>query len=538
MKKWINQFEKNLPRSLEYPSSTLVDLLKNATDTYPNQPAMVYLDHSWSYQELNSLASRMANALVALGVNPGDRVGVHLPNCPQFIMGYYGILRAGAIAVSINPLFSGDDLSFIIKDSGLKVIITSTDLFPALNQLVLADLKVLVTDIHKIFSANSSSSTPTGNFAFIRNLEEFLFNQADTDPEIKILPDHIANLQYTGGTTGRSKGAVLTHRNLVANAFQFRTWMQNVYNNGDGRFIAVIPLFHIYGLTTCMNTPVLSGSTILLLPKFEINELMRVIDKYKPNIFNGVPAMYGALVMRDSEYDMSSIKACVSGSAPLPPSIQRKFEEVTGGKLVEGYGLSEASPVVTVNPIYGQVKVGSIGVPFFDTDIKIINPQTGEDITNTGEVGELLVKGPQVMQGYWRQPEETELVLDNGWLHTGDLVRMDEEGYIYVADRLKDMIIMGGEKIYPREIEDLLYTHPAVREVAVVGVPHSLRGEVPQAYVALKETAATSEKELRHFCSEHLSKFKVPRIKLVDALPRNSVGKVLRRLLRKENKEK
>jgi len=538
VKKWINQFEKNLPRSLEYPSSTLVDLLKNATDTYPNQPAMVYLDHSWSYQELNSLASRMANALVALGVNPGDRVGVHLPNCPQFIMGYYGILRAGAIAVSINPLFSGDDLSFIIKDSGLKVIITSTDLFPALNQLVLADLKVLVTDIHKIFSANSSSSTPTGNFAFIRNLEEFLFNQADTDPEIKILPDHIANLQYTGGTTGRSKGAVLTHRNLVANAFQFRTWMQNVYNNGDGRFIAVIPLFHIYGLTTCMNTPVLSGSTILLLPKFEINELMRVIDKYKPNIFNGVPAMYGALVMRDSEYDMSSIKACVSGSAPLPPSIQRKFEEVTGGKLVEGYGLSEASPVVTVNPIYGQVKVGSIGVPFFDTDIKIINPQTGEDITNTGEVGELLVKGPQVMQGYWRQPEETELVLDNGWLHTGDLVRMDEEGYIYVADRLKDMIIMGGEKIYPREIEDLLYTHPAVREVAVVGVPHSLRGEVPQAYVALKETAATSEKELRHFCSEHLSKFKVPRIKLVDALPRNSVGKVLRRLLRKENKEK
>jgi long-chain acyl-CoA synthetase len=260
-----------------------------------------------------------------------------------------------------------------------------------------------------------------------------------------------------------------------------------------------------------------------------------VIDKYKPNIFNGVPAMYGALVMRESDYDMSSIKACVSGSAPLPPSIQQKFEEVTGGKLVEGYGLSEASPIVTINPIYGKVKVGSIGVPVFDTEVKVVNPQTGEDITHTGEVGELVVKGPQVMQGYWRQPEETELVLKDGWLRTGDLVRMDEEGYIYVADRLKDMIIMGGEKIYPREIEDLLYTHPAVREVAVVGVPHPLRGEIPQAYVALKESAATSEKELKQFCAERLSKFKVPKIKLVEALPRNSVGKVLRRLLREES---
>ena len=535
MEKWLAHYEKNLPQNLIYPSATLVDLLNISSAKYPGCPSMVYLDHSWSYQELNALVSRMANALIALGVHPGDRVGIHLPNCPQFVIGYYGALRAGAIAVSINPLFSGDDLSFIIEDSGLRVVITSTDLYPALEKLDVKGLKILVTDIHEVFSPTSNKNTPVGGDESVFNLEDYVFGQPETDPGITITPEQIANLQYTGGTTGRSKGAVLTHGNLVANAVQFRIWLQNVFEDGDGRFIAVIPLFHIYGLTTCMNTPILTGSTILLLSKFEINELMKVIDKYKPNIFNGVPAMYGALVMRKSDYDMSSIKACVSGSAPLPPTIQEKFEELTGGKLVEGYGLSEASPIVTINPIYGKVKVGSIGLPVFDTYVKVVNPQTGEDITHTGEIGELVVKGPQVMQGYWRQPEETELVLKDGWLHTGDLVRMDEEGYIFVADRLKDMIIMGGEKIYPREIEDLLYTHPAVREVAVVGVPHPLRGEIPQAYVALKESAAASEKELRQFCFHHLSKFKVPKIKLVDTLPRNSVGKVLRRLLREES---
>ena len=277
----------------------------------------------------------------------------------------------------LSTLFSGDDLSFIIEDSGLQVVITSTDLYPALEKLNLEGLKILVTNIHEVFSPTSNQKTPVGSGESVFNLENYLFAQPETDPGITITPDQIANLQYTGGTTGRSKGAVLTHRNLVANAVQFRVWLQNVFEDGDGRFIAVIPLFHIYGLTTCMNTPILTGSTILLLSKFDINELMRVIDKYKPNIFNGVPAMYGALVIRESEYDMSSIKACVSGSAPLPPAIQEKFEELTGGKLVEGYGLSEASPIVTINPIYGKVKIGSIGVPIFDTCVKVMNPQTG-----------------------------------------------------------------------------------------------------------------------------------------------------------------
>ena len=283
-----------------------------------------------------------------------------------------------------------------------------------------------------------------------------------------------------------------------------------------------------------MNSVVLSGSTMLLLPKFDPNELMQLIDKYKPNLFMGVPAIYGAIAMRDGQnYDLSSIKACVSGSAPLPLAIQEQFQALSGGKLVEGYGLSEASPVVTVNPIYGTVKNGSIGVPLPDTLVRIVDPQTGLEINTPGQVGELVIQGPQVMQGYWEKPADTAMVLRDGWLHTGDLVWMDEEGYVFIADRLKDLIIMSGEKIYPREIEDLLYTHPAVREAAVIGVPHPLRGEVPQAFVSLKESACTSEKELKQFCAKHLSKFKVPgKVNIVDALPRSSVGKVLRRLLR------
>jgi long-chain acyl-CoA synthetase len=366
-------------------------------------------------------------------------------------------------------------------------------------------------------------------------LEELLRSASDLDPEIPIDPQAIANLQYTGGTTGRSKGAMLSHANLIANAVQFRDWFKNVYTDGNGRFLGVIPFFHIYGLTTTITSPILTGSSVILHSRFDINEIMGSINKYKPNLFMGVPAMYAAIAMRDSQdYNLSSIRACVSGSSPLPPAIQERFQQVTGGKLVEGYGLSECSPIVTVTPIYGTVKPGSIGVPIADTKIKIVDPETQEEITTSGEIGELLVQGPQVMQGYWNNPTETEMVLTDGWLHTGDLVFMDEDGYIFIADRLKDMIIMGGEKIYPRELEDFLYTHPSIKEVAVTGIPHSLRGEVPKAFVVLKDGVTTTEKELRQYCVSNLSKFKVPKIEIIEALPRNSVGKVLRRLLKEE----
>ncbi len=528
--KWRKFYEAGVAYYLDYPKLTLPQILSNNANQYSEHTSMVYSGKQWTYRELETMVNQMANLLIALGIATGDRVGIQLPNSPQFIIAYYGILTAGAVAVPINPQFCGDDLTLIINDSGMKACITSVEISALYKNFINKNLKVIVTDIKTPFGPDQNYSVSDDHL----QLEQLLFTQSEQKPGSKINCNSIATLQYTGGTTGRSKGAVLTHYNLVANARQFRELFTNVYKDGEGRFICVIPLFHIYGLTTSMNGAVYSGSAMLLLPKFDLNDLMQLVDHYKANLFMGVPAMYGAMTMRDTgNYDLRSIKACVSGSAPLPLAIQEKFQEITGGRLVEGYGLSEASPVVAVNPIYGLSKNGSIGIPVPDTQVKIVDPQTGREITEPDLVGELVVKGPQVMQGYWNRPDETAMVLKDGWLHTGDLVKRDEDGYLYIADRLKDMIIMGGEKIYPREIEDLLYSHPAIREAAVIGVPHPLRGEVPEAYVALKAGAASSEKELRQFCAKHLAKFKVPnKINIVAELPRSSVGKVLRRLLR------
>jgi long-chain acyl-CoA synthetase len=530
---WFKSYESGISHHLEYPTHTLSEILHLSTGKFPDQIALVYMDCQWTYQELDNLVSKMANLLLSMGVKTEDRVGIQLPNSPQFVVTYFGILRSGAIAVPINPSFKGDELGYIIKDSGMKILITHLEMIPLLEENHHHDLQLIITDVRVPLSADHDYPLSLNAV----KLEKRLFDQTESDPKIRLTKDSIANLQYTGGTTGIYKGAILSHHNLVVNAFQFRHWFKNVYPDGSGKFICVIPMFHIYAMSTTMNHAILSGSTLYILPKFDLNELMRQIDKYKPNLFMGVPAMYTAIALRESvhNYDLSSIEACMCGSAPIPATIHQKFEKLTGGKLREGYGLSECSPAVALTPIYGKVKYGSAGVPIPDTEVKIVDPQTGEEMNEFGAIGEILIKGPQVMQGYWGQPQETALVLKDGWLHTADIGSIDEDGYVFITDRLKDMIIMGGEKIYPREIEDLLYTHPAVKEAAVIGAPHPLRGEVPEAYVVLKEIAATSEKELRRFCSEHLSKFKVPhKIEVVEELPRSSVGKVLRRLLREK----
>lgn len=527
---WLKSYENGVPHHIEYPSITLSTMLHQTTSKFPNQKAMIYLDHSWTYQELDDLASRMANLFIAYGVKPGDRIGIQLPNSPQFVICYYGILRAGAITVPINPSFNGTELAYIIQDTGMNILITNLEMVPALKIGAFENLKIITTDTRIPFSPEHDYNLSINGI----KLEKVLFSQPVSDPEIDIKPESVANLQYTGGTTGLFKGATLTHGNLVVNAAQFRSWLKNIYEDGEGKLICVLPMFHIYAITTTMNHAVYSGSSQCLMSKFDINELMRLIEKQKPNVFMGVPAMYIAIAMRDNakNYDLTSIKACICGSAPLPPAIQQKFKDLTGTEVRDAYGLSECSPVVSATPINGKNKYGSIGTPVPDTEVKIVDPETGKEL-GFNEVGELVVNGPQVMKGYWGHPKETDMVLKNGWLHTGDLGIMDEDGYIFITDRLKDMINVGGEKVYPREIEDLLFTHPAVKEVAVIGAPNELRGEVPEAYVVLKEAAAASEKELRHFCIDHLSKFKVPhKIEVVDELPRSSVGKVLRRLLR------
>jgi long-chain acyl-CoA synthetase len=532
-KKWFAFYEKGLNTHLDYPSLTLSQVLNQTAAAYPHHSALLYQGQRWNYTELNKLVSQMSRLLLKLGVAKGDRIGIQLPNCPQFIVACYGASRCGAIAVAINPHLTGKDLEYIIHNSGSKIIFTSVEQLPVFAKIKVQGLQIIATSIQSPFAATQEYSVPGD----MLRLEPELLQQPATDPRVPMSPDDVAYLQYTGGTTGIYKGAKLTHRNLVTNSIQVRHFFKNAYQDGAGRFVCVIPLFHIYGMTTSMHMPILTGSEMQLLPKFDINELMSMIDRYQPNIFMGVPAMYGAIAMRDGNhhYNLRSIKACVSGSAPLPQAIAEKFEAITGGKLREGYGLSESSPVITINPIYGQAKIGSIGIPLPDTDIRIIDPETGVDLTDSGQIGEICVHGPQVMSGYWRQPEETALVLQNGWLRTGDLGWMDEEGYTHITDRLKDMIIMAGEKIYPREIEELLYTHPAVKEVAVIGVPHPLRGEVPRAYVVLKENTTVSEKELKQFCARHLAKFKMPqKIEIMEELPRSTVGKILRRII-KEN---
>jgi long-chain acyl-CoA synthetase len=368
-----------------------------------------------------------------------------------------------------------------------------------------------------------------------------LLNKAQATPvAADVSPDDIAILQYTGGTTGTPKGAVLTHRNLAANALHNKAWL-TVRKEGEERILAVIPFFHVYGMTTAMNLGVLMGAELILLPKFHTKEVLEFINKHRPTIFPGIQAMYLAIgnYPKIHKYDLTSIKAAISGAGPLMREVQDRFEHLTKARIVEGYGLSEASPVTHCNPLFGKRKLGSIGVPFPDMDAKIVDLDTGEKDMPVGETGELVVKGPQVMKGYWNKPEETAQALRNGWLYTGDIARMDEEGYFYIVDRIKDMIKTVGENVYPREVEEVLFTHPKVKDVVVVGIPEEFKGEKIKAYIILKEGVTASAEEMIEFCREQLSKFKVPKeVEFRETLPKTLVGKVLRRVLRDEELKK
>jgi long-chain acyl-CoA synthetase len=359
-------------------------------------------------------------------------------------------------------------------------------------------------------------------------------------PEVEIDPEEdVALLQYTGGTTGVPKGAMLTHKNLIANALQSRAWFLQA-EEGRERVLAVLPFFHVYGMTVAMNLAVALGGALILLPRFRIDEVLEAINKYQPTIFPGAPTMYVAFNTHPhiKRYKVSSIKECISGSAPLPVEVKKRFEQLTGGRLVEGYGLSEASPVTHSNPLDGRDIAGSIGLPFPDTEAKIVDPVTGEDLP-IGQVGELVVRGPQVMKGYWNKPEETAHALKGGWLHTGDIARMDDRGYFYIVDRAKDMIIASGYNVYPREVEEVLYQHPQVAEVAVIGVPDPYRGETVKAFIVPRAGEELNEEEITSFCRERLAAYKIPRlIEFRDSLPKSAVGKVLKRELRQQELQK
>lgn len=564
-KPWLKEYDSGVPATIDYPKVPLHQFLLDTAAKYPDKPALVFgnvveplgnalMDAPMTYGRLLELTQRFAAALQKLGVQKGDRVAVHLPNSPQFVIAYYATLMCGGIVVPCNPQYVPREIKHQLSDSGAKVAVTLSLTYPIVKQ-VRAETQlehVVVTNIKEYFpgllkflftvakekkEGHSQDISGDANTSWFQDL----LAQAPAKPQpVEVTPEDTAVLMYTGGTTGVSKGAQLTHRNLVANALQVRWWM---FDSKEGQevMMTALPLFHSYSMTVCMNQTIyLGGKMILIANPRVLDHVLKSISKHKPTLFPGVPAMYVAVTNHPAvgQHDVSSIRACISGAAGLPPEVQQGFEKLTGGKLVEGYGLSEASPVTHCNPIYGKRKEGSwIGVPMPDTEAKLVDEETGEQTLGVGEIGELCIRGPQVMKGYWNMPTETANSLRNGWLYTGDMARMDSDGFFQIVDRKKDMILgTGGYNIYPREVEDVLYEHPKVLEAAVAGVPLAAeKGERVKAYIVLKKGETATSEEIIEYCRENLAYYKVPKfVEFRDELPKTMVGKILRRVLVEE----
>jgi long-chain acyl-CoA synthetase len=530
-KPWFKCWPVGVPKHIDYPKVPLQEILKKTAAAYPERTAIVCGEQEISYAKLEALSNQCANALVKLKVGRGDRVAVFLPNIPQFIIAYFGTLKANAVVTAISPLHREREVEYQLVDSGAKTIVAQDSLYPIVEK-VREKTQVKHVIITRLDENAFSPSHPNAMI-----FDQLLQNSPKTAPKIKVNPlEDLAVLQYTGGTTGTAKGAMLTHSNLVSNTVSFATWIKGTI--AKETFLTALPLFHIYGMTTSMTVPITLAAKMVLLPKFEPKTTLETIQKRKVTVFCGVPTMYSALLANPDlgKYDLTSIRVCISGASSLPPQVQKKFMEMTGGFLAEGYGLTEASPVTHCTPVdksMRTVKVGSIGLPLPDTDAKIVDLEKGKKIAKIGEIGELAVKGPQVMKGYWNKPDETALVLRDGWLLTGDIARMDNDGYFYITDRKKDLIKTKDYSVYPRELEGILYEHPAVRLCAVVGEPDPLAGEVPKAYVVLKEWVTASAEEIMAFVNEKVAPYKAIRVvEFRKELPISSAGKVLKRVLR------
>lgn len=521
---WLKHVVEGNPREIDIPEISLIDLFKQSVEKYDNKTAITFYNQTYTYGKLHILILKMASALHKMGIRKGDRVALMLPNCPQYPISYYAALMCGATVVQVNPMYKANELTHVLCDSGSKCIIVYDKLFP-LVQSVKEN-----TSIQNIISVSFDDINCSFN--------QLLLDNAEFVPQVDISPkEDIAVLQYTGGTTGRSKGAMLAHYNLVANTLQSVATSLVQIKFGEERTLTISPLFHVYGMTSGMNSVFYTGGNMILLPKFDVEEVLETIKNLKPTGFPGVPTMYIALLNypKLKEIDMTCFTTCSCGSAPLPVEILNRMKEEAKVPICEGYGLSEASPVTHRNPIRGLQKVGSIGIPLPNTDAKIVDMATGEVDLPCGEVGELVIKGPQVMKGYWNMPEETKHTIRNGWLYTGDLAKMDEDGFFYIVGRKKELIIASGYNVYPVEVEDVIYTHPKVLEAAVVGIPHPYRGETIKAIVVFKKGETLTEEELITFCRERLSNFKVPEIVVFrDELPKTAVGKILKRKLKEE----
>jgi long-chain acyl-CoA synthetase len=557
---WLAAYEQGVAPTLSYPEQTLGDLLSATVRRYPDQIATNFvlryvlggrltIGGKLRYRQLSELVDRMAAALAQLGVRKGERVGVMLPNSPHYIITFFAAMRLGAIVVNINPTYTSRELQHQLADAGAETIVLLNLFWPRLHE-VRSETPVRRVIVAHVFDTLGLPSrllvqrtqrrepdwveVPAAQDTFFFNN---LLRHPPNPPQVSLLPSDVALFQYTGGTTGLPKAAMLSHRNLIANVTQVNEWVVDG-QPGREKMMAAIPFFHVYGMTTAMLYGVRLGAELVTVANPRpIDNVMRIIARERCTIFPGVPAMYiGIINHKDvATYDLRSVRVCVSGSAPLPAQVQERFEALTGGRLVEGYGLSEASPLTHGNPVRGRRKVGSIGVPFPDTEARIVDLETGADLPFDGVAqGELYVRGPQVMQGYWNRPEETAGAIDGeGWLHTGDICKVDPEGYFYIVDRKKDMIIVSGFKVLPRDVEEVLYMHPQVMEAAVAGIPHPARGDdTVKAFIVPRPGEQPTAEEIRAFCKLHLAAYKVPReVEFRDELPKTAVGKVLRRVL-------
>jgi len=533
MKSW----PERIPQTLAYPKLSLPEVLRSVAKKHPHGTALIFQERIMTYQELDDLCDRFALSLMRLGMRKGDRLALFMPNIPQFPICYFGAMRAGATVVPCSPLYRERELQFQLNDSGAKTIVVLDTLHSHLapirqktnlKNVIVTSLLDCVKTNEEVRPAQLPGTLPLGDLLESRR-------GMPSEVTFSVIRDLVL-LQYTGGTTGVPKAAVLTHYNLVVNAVQFGSWLPSLE---DGRevVLAALPLYHIFGMTTALNMPILKAESIVLVPKFEALQALKTIQRRHVTFFPGVPAMYIALINHPqiSEFNLRTLRLCISGGSSLPVEVMRRFEALTNARLVEGYGLTEASPVTHCNPVNGpgRVRPGSIGLPLPDTDAKIVDIENGEKEMPVNEVGELIVRGPQVMACYWNKPDETNHALRRGWLYTGDIAKMDEEGYFYIVDRKKDMINVSGFKVWPREVEEVLYEHPAVKEAAVVGTADQRRGETVKAHIVLKDNLEVTEDQIIQFCKRKMATFKVPtKVEFAKELPKTPVGKVLRRALR------
>jgi long-chain acyl-CoA synthetase len=557
---WLAHYDKGVPQNINYPSVPIFQFLEESARKYPDRPCTIFKGAAISFREMDAITDKLAAALAGLGIKKGDRVGIFIPNTPQFVMVYFGILKAGGVVVAIDSRYTAPEIVYQANDAGIETLFVMSNFYKTMKvaqpqtkikTLIVTNIKETLPPLLKVLFTLAKEKKGGFRVELASGdiwLTDLLARYRPEDrPKLEIGPDDIALFQYSGGTTGVSKAAVAMHKNLVANALQIVSWMRNL-ETGKETVLMAIPLFHVYGMVAGMLFAISSGASLAMVPNpRDMPDLLNNIKKFHPSVFPGIPMLYNAINNRPDviagKYNLGSIKACISGSAPLLRDTKERFEALSGGKVSEGYGLSEAPTATHCNPLLGVNITGSIGIPFPDVDAKIVNLEDGETEVKIGEVGELIINGPQVMKGYHNMPVETANTLrklkdGKVWLFTGDIARMDENGYFYIVDRKKELMKPGGEQVWPREVEEVIAAHPKVLEVGVAGIPDSLRGEVVKAWVVLKPSETLSEDDVKEWCKKSLAIYKVPRqVEFRTELPKTTVGKTLRRELVRQHNE-